>query len=172
MNNIIKDFPNRYMIKVANAIMLDDEINKMLYYYKEKDKDIYSLLPVENPVSKLRDDKVFIDRRIEKVCKEGDISVFINMYSNTPYTKNFTKSKYIKNLKVEIGVVCHTSCRKTLNGSREVIVFNRIAELLTERSDLHGVGEVEVESTRQMYNMPHEFTGYSIIISLEYFGDM
>lgn len=172
MNKVIRDFPNRYTIKVANAIMLDEEINKMLFYNTEHDKDIYKLPLVPNPIAQLRNNKVFIDKRIDKVQIEGDISVFINIYSNTPYTKNYTKSKHIKSLKVEIGVVCHSSCRNTLNGNREAIVFERIRELVSESKELRGVGDVEIESIRQMYNMPHGFTGYSVIISLEYFGKM
>ena len=60
MDEMIKGFPNKLMLKLSNMIMLDPDINKALYYNKVKDKDLYSLPPVENPISSLKDNKVFI----------------------------------------------------------------------------------------------------------------
>ena len=91
MNNIVKDFPNRFMMKIANALMLDNEINKVLYYNNEMDVDIYSLPELDNPISELKDHKVFIDRRIDEIRKEGDIALYINLYRDNPYERNSEK---------------------------------------------------------------------------------
>lgn len=172
MNNIIKDFPNRFMIKIANALMLDNEVNKALYYNNELDKDIYSLPEIENPVSELKDHKVFIDRRIDEIRKEGDIALYINLYRDNPYEKNYKKSRFIKTCKIEIGVICHKTCRKTLNGNRDLIVIDRAKNLLKNDRSLRGIGENNFENTQPMYNMPYEYNGYLFIIETDYFGDM
>ena len=41
--SVIKSFPDRYASKVATILMLDEEINKMLYYNDKNDVDIYTL---------------------------------------------------------------------------------------------------------------------------------
>ena len=48
--SVIKSFPDRYASKVATILMLDEEINKMLYYNDKNDVDIYTLPRVKNPV--------------------------------------------------------------------------------------------------------------------------
>ena len=60
--SIIKNFSSNYMTKLATTFMLDDKINKMLYYNEVLDKDIYSLEKLKNPISLLNKNKVFIDR--------------------------------------------------------------------------------------------------------------
>lgn len=172
MNNIIKDYPSRLIIKIANTIMLDSEINKMLYYNNINDKDIYSLEEVVNPIGKLKDDKVFIDRRIEKIWKDSDISVFINLLKDAPYSRNYTKSRRIRTVEIEIGVICHSNCRKTINGFRDSIVFNRIKTVICENETLQGIKGVAWGETIQMYNMPKDYMGYSTKILVDYFGSM
>lgn len=49
---MIEQFPNKYLIKLSNEIMLDDKINKLIYYNNEKERDIYKLEDLENPIKK------------------------------------------------------------------------------------------------------------------------
>ncbi|MBC6695341.1 hypothetical protein H9L25_00920 [Terrisporobacter mayombei] len=171
MDEMIKGFPNKLMLKLSNMIMLDPDINKALYYNKVKDKDLYSLPPVENPISSLKDNKVFIDRRIDKVQKESDISIFINLSNDESYTKRYQTSRFFRTCRIEIGVICHSDCRKTLNGTREGIVIDKIIELLAN-AKLGGIGEATLEPFSQLYNMPFGYTGYSAKISVDYFNTM
>ena len=53
--SVIKSFPDKYASKVATILMLDEEINKMLYYNDKNDVDIYTLPKVKNPVGTLKD---------------------------------------------------------------------------------------------------------------------
>lgn len=169
MNEIIKGFPNKLMLRISNIIMMDQELNKLLYYSDVKDKDIYSLPILDNPISELKDIKVFIDRRIDKVFKKSDICIYINLANDEPYTRFRTTSRFFRTCKIEIGVICHADCRKTLNGTREVIIMNRVKELLCN-SNLSGVGEASVEPITSLYNMPYEFNGYSTKLSVDYWG--
>lgn len=169
MNEMIRGFPDKLMLKISNMIMLDKDINKVLFYNKEQNKDLYTLPSVNNPISTLKDDKVFIDRRIDKVLKESDISIFINLANDESYSRNYQRSRFFRTCKIEIGVICHRDCRKTLNGTREGIVINKIIELLSN-AKLGGIGEAYLEPFTQMYNMPFEYTGYSTKLSVDYFN--
>lgn len=172
MNNIVRDFPSRVMIQISNLIMLDDEINKMLYYNTVSDKDIYSLDEVENPISELKDSKVFIDRRVDKVWKESDISVFVNLSKDAPYSKSGRKSNKIRTVEIEIGVVCHNNCRKIINGFRDSIVSNRIKTVLCDEDSVQGLKGISWGDTTQMLNLPIDYMGYTTKISVDYFGGM
>lgn len=168
----IRDFPNRYILKVSNALMLNEEFNKMIYYNSVDNQNIYKLPKLDDPITTLKDKKVFLNRRIDKILTDADISVFINVYRDIPYTHFYKTSPIIRELKLEIGVICHNDCRNTLNGLREIIVFKKIQDILLNDPSLRGIGRPVIESTYPMYNMPYEYVGYALVISLEYFKDM
>lgn len=172
MNDIVRDFPSRLLIKISNLIMLDNEINKMLYYNAVNDKDIYMLDELENPIGDLKDSKVFIDKRVEKVWRESDISVFVNLSKDSPYSNGGRKSKMIRTVEIEIGVVCHSNCRKIINGFRDTIVSNRIKTVLCNEDSIQGIKGVMWGDTTQMLNVPQDYSGYTIKISVDYFGKM
>ena len=109
----VKSFPDKYITKVSTILMTDEVINKMLYYNNECNVDIYSLPEVKNPIKELREKKVFCNRRVEKVFLQGDISIFINLRKDNPATINGKTSRFIETLGLEIGVICHESCRRT-----------------------------------------------------------
>lgn len=168
----IREFPNRYILKVSNALMLDEQFNKMMYYNSVDDKNIYTLPKVKNPIEELKDKKVFLNRRIDKILDTADISVFINVYRDVPHINYYRVSPKIRQLKLEIGVICHNDCRSTLNGMREIIVFKRIQDIILNDDSLKGIGRPTIESTYPMYNMPYEYVGYALVITLEYFANM
>ena len=78
-------FPDRYINKVGTLLMLDDTINKMLYYTNTTEDDILSLPKVKEPIKNLNDKKIFIDRRVNKLFDaifESDCYIFLNMYKD------------------------------------------------------------------------------------------
>lgn len=169
---MIQEFPNKYLIKLSNEIMLDENINKMIYYNEEKEKDIYALDDVKNPIKELKEKKVFINRKAPEVIKDSDISVFVNIYRDFPYVGFYKASSKIQQFKFEVGVICHNDCRFTLNGLRDVLVFKGIEKMLKENTNLSAIGFPTLEQTYPMYNMPNGFTGYMSVYRLEYFEDM
>ena len=168
--SIIKGFPDRMILKISNMIMLDPEINKILYYNKEKSEDIYSLPEVKNPISLLKDEKVFMDRRVGKVQKESDISVFIDLTNDESYLRRYERSRFFRTCKIEIGVICHENCRKTINGIREDMIIKKIIELLSNVKFEGGIGEAYLEPVAQLYNLPYGYNGYSTKLSIDYFA--
>ena len=168
----IKSFPDKYVTKVATILMTDDEISKMLYYNTKCDVDIYTLPKVNNPIKELREKKVFCNRRVDKVFLQGDISIFINVNEDAPASINGKKSTYIETLSLEIGVMCHEDCRRTLNGARENIVFDRIQYLLKTSEVLEAIGKPHIQTTSQTYSIPYEYNSYILSLDINYFSGM
>lgn len=168
----VKSFPDKYITKVSTILMTDEVINKMLYYNNECNVDIYSLPEVKNPIKELREKKVFCNRRVEKVFLQGDISIFINLRKDNPASINGKTSRFIETLGLEIGVICHESCRRTLNGARESVVFDRLQYLLKNTEILEGIGKPHIQTTSQTYSIPYEYNAYILSLNVNYFSDM
>lgn len=169
---MIEQFPNKYLIKLSNEIMLDDKINKLIYYNSEKERDIYKLEDLENPIKKLKEKKVFINKKVPEVMKESDVSLFVNIYRDFPYTGVYRPSNKIQQFKFEVGVLCHKDCRFTLNGLRDILIYKGIEQMLRENKNLKAIGFPTLEQTYPMYNIPSDYIGYMSVYRLEYFEGM
>lgn len=171
--SVIKTFPDRYINKFATILLLDEEINKMLYYNEVLDKDIYSLPSVENPISELKDNKLHINRRVQDLFKkhcESEAYIFINLYSDSPCFLSKGRSRFIDTLRLDVGVVCADGCCNTLNGYRTSIIFNRIVDILNTDERLMGIGKPSIYSTKQNYAIPLGYNAYIITVEIDYFG--
>ncbi|MFQ9297697.1 MAG: hypothetical protein ACLR4X_04650 [Clostridia bacterium] len=172
MGSIIKNFSSNYMTKLATIFMLDKQVNKFLYYNNILDEDILSQPDVKNPISALNENKVFVDRKIDKIIKEGDITLFINVKSDAPYSDGARVSSLYNVLTIEVGVICHKSCRKTINGIRELVVTDRIRQILTKTPELQGIGDLTIKSCSPMYSIPYyDYNGYSTQFEIIYWKD-
>lgn len=172
MGSIIKNFSSNYMTKLATIFMLDKQVNKFLYYNNILDEDILLQPDVKNPISALNENKVFVDRKIDKIIKEGDITLFINVKSDAPYSDGARVSSLYNVLTIEIGVICHKSCRKTINGIRELVVTDRIRQILTKTPELQGIGDLTIKSCSPMYSIPYyDYNGYSTQFEIIYWKD-
>lgn len=172
MGSIIKNFSSNYMTKLATIFMLDKQVNKFLYYNNILDEDILSQPDVKNPISALNENKVFIDRKIDKIIKEGDITLFINVKNDAPYSDGARVSSLYNVLTIEVGVICHKSCRKTINGIRELVVTDRIRQILTKTPELQGIGDLTIKSCSPMYSIPYyDYNGYSTQFEIIYWKD-
>ena len=172
MGSIIKNFSSNYMTKLATIFMLDKQVNKFLYYNNILDEDILSQPDVKNPISALNENKVFVDRKIDKIIKEGDITLFINVKSDAPYSDGARVSSLYNVLTIEIGVICHKSCRKTINGIRELVVTDRVRQILTKTPELQGIGDLTIKSCSPMYSIPYyDYNGYSTQFEIIYWKD-
>lgn len=173
------DFPNKYCNKVATAIMLNEDINKLIYYNKILDKDIFSLGKVKNPISELKDKNVFVNRRVVdmfktvdgKIISESDVYVFVNLYTDSPCSIFNGNSRFINTLRVDIGVICNDAVSNTLNGKREVVIYNKIIKMLKEDEKLYGIGEPKFQDTKQNYQIPYGYKSYIITVLVDYFNN-
>ena len=170
--SVIRSYPDRYISKVATILMNDEIISKFLYYNDVDDKDIYALPKVKNPVGKLKDVKVFCNRRVEAMFVKSDISLFINLKNDNPYSKNGRKSLFFETMELEVGVICHNDCRKTLNGIRESIIFDRVQYIMKNTEELEAVGKPHLSATTMSYNIPYDYSCYVLTATINYFSTM
>lgn len=170
--NIRKSFASNYMTKLATILMLDKDISKLLYYTDVSDKDIFSLDDLKNPIHMLYEKRVFIDRKLDKLISDAEIGLFINIDEDSPYKKVNQSSRFFNELQIEIGIICHKKCRDTLNGIREVLIANRIKEIVATHEELQGIGENEVISNEPMFSIPYyDFNGYAVVFKLQYWRE-
>lgn len=171
--DILIGFPNKLIHNLGTRIMLDPIVNKFLYYSDVEDENILELPDVENPIGLLKNNKVFYSRRIDKVLDNADIQLYITLYDYAPLQKRFEKSSSLSTTKIEIGVVCHAKCRDTLNGLRDLIVMQRIADILEEdeNRDIAGIGKIKIDTgIRHLYNMPNpEYDGFQMVVRADNF---
>lgn len=171
--DILIGFPNKLIHNLGTRIMLDPIVNKFMYYSNIDDENILELPEVDNPIGLLKNNKVFYSRRIDKVLTSADISLYITLYDYAPLVKRFEKSNSLSTTKIEIGVVCHISCRDTLNGMRDLIVAQRIADMIKEdeNRDISGIGKITIDTgVRHLYNMPNpEYDGFQLVVKSDNF---
>ena len=171
MANVIKSFPDKYINKLATILIMDDEINKMLYYNDVCDEDIYKKPKVKNPIGTLLDKKVFCNRKVAEVFLESDCSIFINLKKDAPYKNDGKESRFFDTMILEIGIICHNKCRRTLNGARESVIFDRVQKIIRTNEQLECVGEPRIKETDQSYNIPMEYPAYIVSVKLNYFNN-
>lgn len=150
--------------------MKDQDFAKFLVYSKDLNVNIIDLPDIENTIPKLKNKKVFFNRRVDQILNEGDIWVYITLYNYLPFSRRFEKSKVIDVTKIEVGVVCHKDCRDSLIGLRDVGLITCISKLLTSKS--LGIGEITLDGISPSYNMPPEYTGFRGVFSIDHFGEI
>ncbi|WP_227451991.1 hypothetical protein [Clostridioides sp. ES-S-0108-01] len=149
--------------------MSNQDFAKFMIYNNESQKDILSMPDIKNSVKKLRNKKVFFNRRVEKVLKEADVSVYITLSEYKPYKD---RSRIIKSTNIEIGVVCHDECQDTFNGLRDAALVCCIVDIITENEEIAGIGKIKLKGCSPMYNLDTSYNGFIIIVSAESFGDI
>lgn len=164
---ILYGIPNELIYNVGTKIMLDDIINKFMFYKDNKDDNIITLPDIDNPIDSLKNKKVFYGGRIATVLKEADITMYITLYDYRPYVKRYDKSNFIATTKLEVGVICHENCRNSLNGLRELCVGSRIVDIFKEEQNLGTIGRIKLDSFKPMHNIPTSYYGFQIILSAE-----
>ena len=170
--SILYGFPNQAIKEIGSLLMNDTIFNRFVYYDSIDDEDILSLPLIDNPVSELENKKVFYSRKVDRILHDAGMFVYIVLKSYKPETQNYKKSFYISDTTIEIGVVCHNKYRDTLNGSREVAVACRVAELVCENEELSGIGRFELVGFEPNYNIPPEYTAYRILVSVNNFSGL
>ncbi|MCI9976455.1 hypothetical protein JY742_10010 [Clostridioides difficile] len=154
---------------IGTTLMSNQDFAKFMIYNDESKKDILSMPDIKNPVQRLRNKKVFFNRRVEKVLKKADVSVYIMLREHRRCSE---ASRTVKKTKIEIGVVCHDECQDTVNGLRDVALVDCIVNTITENKEIAGIGKIKLEDTYQMNSLSTDYNGFIITVSAESFGDM
>lgn len=154
--------PNKIISEVGTKLMTNQRFAKLLYYANKEGYDyvdIDELPDVENPIAKLKNDKVFYNRRFDKVYKKADAGVFIRMGEFSLKTSTFTDRSYI-----EIGVVCHDKYLETINGDRNLCLIDTIQKVID--NDMRYIGNLKFVRALPIRDLPIEYEGYYVLLEI------
>ena len=73
-------------------------------------------------------------------------------------------------MEVDIDIICHVSCQKTLRGTRDITIAVLLQEIL-ENSDLTGIAtNVEITSLTEILGLHQDYNGYQLKIKVTGFN--
>ena len=173
MAKIYIDFANKVLESILIELVHDDKLSKLLYYVDEDKEDIYSLESLDNPVKTLYNNpnksknKVFKNKKVLKVIEEIDVCMFVNLVSYSQKSTAYSSSSTIRSMDIQVGILCHDDCLETLNGSRDIAMIDRIMSILNTSKLIPSIGKATVSSVYALLDVPSNFNGYGITISLD-----
>lgn len=154
--------PNKIISEVGTKLMNDQRFAKLLYYAKKEGYDYHDIddLPdVENPIAKLKNEKVFYGRRLDKIYKQADVGVFIRMGEFSLRKSTFTDKSFI-----EVGVVCHNKYLDTINGDRNLCLIDTIQKVIDK--NMRYIGDLKFVRALPIRDLPIEYEGYYMILEI------
>ena len=157
--------PNRVMSELMAKIFESDNLLKYIYYVGKEyeDVDIFSLKRPSS--SELIDKYIFIGRRIPYLMTEvgAYLDIRVNRYEPLPNKKSSLLLKYVE---IDIDILCHIDCQKTLRGTRDITIVTLLQEAL-ETSDLTGIAEtIEITSLTEILGLNHDYNGYQLKVTV------
>lgn len=166
--SLIYGLPNRVMAELSAKIFQSPKVLNYIYYTgKEYENvDIFSL---DTPsANKLVDKNIFIGRRIPNLMKEvgAFLDMRVNRYEPMPSQKS---RKLIKYVEIDIDILCHVDCQRTLRGTRDITIVTLLQEIL-ENEDLSGIGEVEITTVTEILGLNADYNGYQLKITIKGFN--
>lgn len=163
--------PNRVMGELMAKIFESDNLLKYIYY-TGKEYECVDLFSLERPsTDELIDKNIFIGRRIPNLMKKvgAFLDVRVNRYEPLPVSKS-KSHLLIKYVEVDIDIICHVSCQKTLRGTRDITIAVLLQEIL-ENSDLTGIAtNVEITSLTEILGLHQDYNGYQLKIKVTGFN--
>ena len=160
--------PNRVISELMAKIFESDNLLKYIYYTgkEHEDIDIFSLK--RPPSSELIDKNIFIGRRIPNLMKQVGAVVDIRVNRYEPILGQKSR-KIIKYVEVDIDILCHIDCQKTLRGTRDITIVTLMQEIL-ENEELTGIGEVEIRTVTEILGLNTDYNGYQLKIIVKGFN--
>ena len=160
--------PNRVISELMAKIFESDNLLKYIYYTgkEHEDIDIFSLK--RPPSSELIDKHIFIGRRIPNLMKQVGAFVDIRVNRYEPILGQKSR-KIIKYVEVDIDILCHIDCQKTLRGTRDITIVTLMQEIL-ENEELTGIGEVEIRTVTEILGLNTDYNGYQLKIIVKGFN--
>lgn len=153
---------NYLISEITTKLINDKDFNKFVYY-KDFNGDILSKEDLDNPFVQLKG-QIFQNRRPDKVLEYTDVCVFIWL---DDVRNKGAKSKKIKTVIVNIGIVVHNNCSKTANGVREVALISAIEKVIERSSFQKSLGDIDVTRVNPLNGLPHEWSGYKIVVECD-----
>lgn len=95
------------------------------------------------------------------------LDIRVNRYQPRLNKKSPTLIKYVE---VDIDVLCHVECQRTLRGTRDITIVTLLQETL-ENEGLTGIGEnIEITSVTEILGLDADYNGYTVKIQVKGFN--
>lgn len=167
--SIIYGLPNRAICELSAKILESPKLINYIYYTGKEyeNTDLFSLEPPN--ANDLVDKYIFIGRRIPNLMKKVGAYLDIRVNRYEPLLNN-KSPKLIKYVEVDIDVLCHVDCQKTLRGTRDITIITLLQEVL-ENADLTGIARgVNIVSVTEILGLNAEYNGYTLKIQITGFN--
>lgn len=147
--------PNRSMTELSKQLFKHEHLSKMLFYTDKQyeTEDILSQKKVS--WSKLVDKNIFIGKRVPIILKESGAFISFRVFDYYPHNK-----QGMYNVEIDIDVIVHKDCMKTIHGTRDITIVTMIHEALAD-VDLAGIGECTFLNTYDIRDLDAEYVGYT-----------
>ena len=158
----IRGFPNKAIAEMVSELLQQQDILKFLAYTDIEGEDILSKPTIDDP-SELLDKNIFVGRRLPYILGSIGAYITLRMGDLRPTT---SKNKKVKTTTIDVFIIVHNSCQKTLNGSRDIALVSDVQSLF-ENKQLGGVGDCRIVRTADMMGLPVEYSGYNVICEIQ-----
>lgn len=162
--------PNRVVQSIATILLNDPRVINLLYYTNKEDEDADFLEYDTPPSSSLIDRNIFIGRRIPIPITDVGAFMAIRTFSYRPSYMN--TGDFIKVAQIDIDVICHKECQRTIYGTRDISLMALVQEVL-EKSDLTGISDhYRIISVSEKLGLHVDYSGYSMRIEITGFSKL
>ena len=91
------------------------------------------------------------------------VDIRVNRYQPRLNKKNPTVIKYVE---VDIDVLCHTDCQRTLRGTRDITIITLLQETLESESLVGIGGNIEITSVTEILGLDASYSGYTMKVQI------
>lgn len=156
---------NRIVGEIGTKIFDSPNLLKYIYYTDKEHQDV-DIFTLETPdIHELIDKYIFIGRRIPVLMKKvgAFVDIRVNRYQPRLNKKSPTLIKYVE---VDIDVLCHKDCQRTLRGTRDITIVTLLQEIL-EKESLTGIADnTEIVSVTEILGLDANYSGYTMKIQV------
>ena len=157
-------FANRCLSEVNAQMMGSEDLCKFLYYTQDGEYDKFLDKPKPSP-NKIIDKHIYTGRRVPDILHRSGAYICSRVVNYAPLRRN---SEVMKLVEIEIMVIVHDSCEKTIYGTRDISIITAIEEALDEKS-ISGVGKCVVTNVVDIDGLPIEYSGYYLLVEVQGF---
>ena len=92
------------------------------------------------------------------------LDIRVNRYQPRLSQKSARTIKYVE---VDIDILCHVDCQRTLRGTRDITIVTLLQEIL-ENADLTGIAtNAEITTVTEILGLDSNYCGYQLKVSID-----
>lgn len=156
-------FANRCLTEISAEMLKSDDLCKFLFYTDDAKEDF---LKKEKPsASQIIDKHIYTGRRIPDILHRSGAYICTRMNEYAPIQK---KSEVMRVVEIEIMIVVHENCEKTVYGVRDVSIVEAVEQALEDKK-ISGVGRCVITRVSDIAGLPIEYAGYFVYVEVQGF---